>query len=222
MNRVLLFAAIIIFGDSFLINAYNVASEARRSMVNDFLWKGAAMTGVALYHPPEARANEATEESPPVPLESIYVGGGCFWHLQHSVAVFERDTLGRGGGQLTCKTGYAGGKKKDKEGRVCYHNTNNIADYGKLGHGEVVGVELPSDRIVDATKLYFSQFNPKTKGTSCVSGQCNLSGTKVFFLNSFHILPYQRSHRSNGSRTRIPQSDWSTWWHLPSPVCFYT
>ena len=167
MTLIPLVVAIIVLGDSFLISAYNVASKARRSMVNDFLWKGVAMTGVVLYHPAEARADEAPDESPAVPHESIYIGCGCFWHLHHSVAVFERDTLGRGGGQLTCKTGYAGGKKKDKEGRVCYHNANNIADYGKLGHGEVVGVELPSDRIVDATKLYFSQFNRKTKGTTC-------------------------------------------------------
>ena len=81
------------------------------------------------------------------------------------MAVFEQDTLRRGGDKQTCKTGYAGGKRKDKEGHVCYHNANNIADYGKFGHAEVVAVEEPQDRILDVAKVYFSQFHPNRKGT---------------------------------------------------------
>ena len=146
-----------------LVSAYNVVSTDRRSLLRDFLWKGAAMGGAV------CRSTEAQAEPMPLELESLYFGCGCFWHLQHSVAVFERDMLGRGGSQLKCKAGYAGGKKgADKEGRVCYHNLNNIADYGKLGHGEVVGLELPPDRIVDVAKLYFSQFDPKTKGETTI------------------------------------------------------
>jgi hypothetical protein len=40
-----------------------------------------------------------------------------------------------------------------------------VADYGRLGHGEAVGIKLPSDKIVEFSELYFSLFNPKTKGT---------------------------------------------------------
>jgi hypothetical protein len=39
-----------------------------------------------------------------------------------------------------------------------------IADYGKLGHGEVVGVNIPQSKIGDFAELYFSLYNPKTKG----------------------------------------------------------
>mmetsp|Transcript_112617 Transcript_112617/g.168523 ORF Transcript_112617/g.168523 Transcript_112617/m.168523 type:complete len:311 (+) Transcript_112617:86-1018(+) len=99
--------------------------------------------------------------------ELVYVGCGCFWHLQHSVAIYERDVLGRKGGALTCQTGYAGGTGgSDSEGRVCYHNPEKIADYSKLGHGEVVCVDLPSseeERIVDFMTMYFSQFDSETK-----------------------------------------------------------
>lgn len=57
-----------------------------------------------------------------------------------------------------------GGLKTDKEGRVCYHNFQGIADYGKLGHGEVVGMTIPQSKIKDFANLYFSLFNPRTKG----------------------------------------------------------
>ena len=97
--------------------------------------------------------------------ESVYIGCGCFWHLQHSIAVFERDQLGRNGGQLTCKTGYAGGGQQQRAQQVvCYHNSDNIANYGSLGYGEVVKVELPCNRIVDLMRLYFENFDSKSKG----------------------------------------------------------
>lgn len=59
--------------------------------------------------------------------------------------------------------GYAGGKSTDKEGRVCYHNFQGVADYGKLGHSEVVGMTIPQNKIEDFAELYFSLYNPKTK-----------------------------------------------------------
>lgn len=75
----------------------------------------------------------------------------------------ERDLLGRNDHQLTSAAGYAGGKATDSEGRVCYHNIQFVADYGKLGHGEVVGMKIPSDKVVDFASVYFSLFNPRTK-----------------------------------------------------------
>merc|ERR1712176_500814 len=60
-------------------------------------------------------------------------------------------------------TAYAGGKAADSKGRVCYHNIQGVADYGKLGHGEVVAMKLPNDKVVDFSKVYFSLFNPRTK-----------------------------------------------------------
>ena len=96
-------------------------------------------------------------------LESVYFGVGCFWHIQHEFAVAERDLLNRNKSQLTCKTGYAGGNQLGDEGKVCYHNFLQVADYGRMGHGEVVGMELPTDQIVPFAQVYFSLFDPKTK-----------------------------------------------------------
>jgi hypothetical protein len=39
-----------------------------------------------------------------------------------------------------------------------------VADYGSLGHAEVVGMRIPTEEIVPFTEFYFSLFNPKTKG----------------------------------------------------------
>ena len=97
-------------------------------------------------------------------LESVYFGVGCFWHIQHEFIVAERELLGRSDRQLTAFTGYAGGTAADSFGRVCYHNFQNVADYGKYGHGEVVGMKLPTDNIVNFAKLYFSLYDPKTLG----------------------------------------------------------
>lgn len=47
--------------------------------------------------------------------------------------------LGRDVHQFTSAAGYAGGKSTDKEGRVCYHNFQGVADYGKLGACRLVG-----------------------------------------------------------------------------------
>jgi len=84
--------------------------------------------------------------------------------IQHEfVETGEMKMLGRGPHELTSATGYAGGKNTDKEGRVCYHNIMSIADYGKLGHGEVVGMTIPQSKIGAFSELYFSLYNPKTK-----------------------------------------------------------
>lgn len=52
-------------------------------------------------------------------------------------------------------------KKTDKEGRVCYHNFQGVADYGKLGHGEVVGMSIPESKIGEFAEVYFSLFSPR-------------------------------------------------------------
>lgn len=43
------------------------------------------------------------------------------------------------------------------------HNFQRMADYGALGHGEVVGMTIPQQEIVPFTEFYFSLFNPRTK-----------------------------------------------------------
>ena len=88
----------------------------------------------------------------------VYFGVGCFWHTSHELAEAEKSILGRSDDQLTSKTGYAGGNRVGKDGKVCYHNLQGVADYGSLGHGEVVGLDVPEDKIKDISKTYFSLF----------------------------------------------------------------
>jgi peptide methionine sulfoxide reductase MsrA len=45
---------------------------------------------------------------------------------------------------------------KNKE--VCYHNLRGLADYGSLGHGEVVQVKIPTDKYADFAQEYISLF----------------------------------------------------------------
>jgi hypothetical protein len=132
---------------------------------------GAALIAGTTIRIPNDNDNAAAFAATP-PLEDVYFGVGCFWHIQHEFIQAERDLLGRGDAQLTSLAGYAGGKSvKRADGTglplVCYHNLMGVADYGALGHGEVVGMKLPSDTIETFGKVYFSLFNPKTKGTDC-------------------------------------------------------
>jgi peptide methionine sulfoxide reductase MsrA len=93
-------------------------------------------------------------------LTDVYFGTGCFWHIQHEFVLSERQRLNRPFNQITSKAGFAGGNATDKEGRVCYHNLQGVADYGKLGHGEVVGMKIPEASIVDFASDYFNMFSP--------------------------------------------------------------
>lgn len=108
---------------------------------------------VATVHPNRAAA--AAEDANQA---DVYFGVGCFWHVQHEFVLAERNLLGRKDNELTSLTGYAGGLKADSEGRVCYHNFQSVADYGKLGHGEVVGMKIPSASIEDFAVEYFKLF----------------------------------------------------------------
>ena len=79
----------------------------------------------------------------------VYFGVGCFWHVQHEFVNAEKLILGRSDKQVTSYAGYAGGKMNEK---VCYHNNMGKADYGELGHGEVVGMKIPP-----GTYKYFAE-----------------------------------------------------------------
>ena len=114
------------------------------------------ITAATLLHPASSVAS-----SPSAQLQNVYFGAGCFWHVQHEFISAERSLLNRQDSELTSLTGYAGGFKADNEGRVCYHNFQGVADYGKLGHGEVVGMSIPEDRVGDFSVEYFKLFGDK-------------------------------------------------------------
>lgn len=44
------------------------------------------------------------------------------------------------------------------KGVVCYHNLLGVADYGSLGHGEVVGMKIPESSVGDFANEYFKLF----------------------------------------------------------------
>lgn len=93
------------------------------------------------------------------PLIDVYFGCGCFWHVQHEFVMAEKKILGRSDEQITARAGYAGGLAGAKDGKVCYHNAVNVADYGKLGHAEVVGLTIPKSKFYDFAVEYFKLFN---------------------------------------------------------------
>lgn len=91
----------------------------------------------------------------------VYFGCGCFWHVQHSFVEAERRILNRNDLELTSRAGYAGGGKGGmaQNDLVCYHNAQQIGDYGKLGHAEVVKLTIPVWSFSEFAKEYFNLFN---------------------------------------------------------------
>ena len=120
----------------------------------------------ALAAAPTSTSATSAAASTAQPLDNVYFGAGCFWHVQHEMVSAERSILNRKDGELTSLTGYAGGTNggkggTDKEGRVCYHNFQSVADYGQLGHGEVVGIYIPRDTVGEFAEEYFKLFGTK-------------------------------------------------------------
>jgi peptide methionine sulfoxide reductase MsrA len=91
-------------------------------------------------------------------LVDVYFGCGCFWHVQHEFAEAEKKILGRTDKQLTSRAGYAGGNTKGKQ--PCYHNLQGKNDYGKFGHAEVVGMQIPASNYGDFAREYFNLLGP--------------------------------------------------------------
>lgn len=143
--------------------AYSQIHQERRAFFKTLSGAVATTTvGVAGGNVPSALADDATG-STATTTTPVYFGVGCFWHIQHEFVQAERDLLGRQDNQLTSMAGYAGGKSTGPEGKVCYHNMQMVADYGRLGHGEVVGMEIPEKSIADFARVYFSLFDQRTK-----------------------------------------------------------
>lgn len=92
-------------------------------------------------------------------LINVYFGCGCFWHVQHEFVEAEKKTLGRRPDEATSRAGYAGGKAGALDGKVCYHNAQGIADYGKLGHAEVVSMRIPASKFELFAEEYCKLFD---------------------------------------------------------------
>ncbi len=130
-----------------------VIVRAVASVVGAGLGWGAG-PAAALVNTGEAQPGGAAEEL-------VYVGAGCFWHVQYEMILAEKKLLGRNGSTYTAVAGYAGGTRLGDGGKVCYHNGAAEADYGRLGHTEVVAVRVPRDRVNEFSKSFVKLFNAK-------------------------------------------------------------
>merc|ERR1711966_52815 len=91
----------------------------------------------------------------------VYMGAGCFWHVQHELIVAENKILGRDANTYTAVAGYAGGTKVGSDSKVCYHNMMGDSDYGKMGHTEVVAVKIPNDRLLFFMEAFLNLFDAR-------------------------------------------------------------
>jgi len=90
----------------------------------------------------------------------VYFGCGCFWHVQHVFALLEENALGRQGREVTARASYAGSNQVGGGGLVCYHNSAGVADYGHLGHAEVVSMKIPKVKFQVFVEEYFEKICP--------------------------------------------------------------
>lgn len=60
---------------------------------------------------------------------------------------------------MTARAGYAGGRQGALNGKVCYHNSLRISDYGSLGHAEVVQLKIPASKFSDFAVEYCNLFS---------------------------------------------------------------
>jgi peptide methionine sulfoxide reductase MsrA len=139
--------------------SHTVKLTAQGDSRRAFLATGAAAAlSFLTSSPPATAAAAAADDEEEEELEEVYLGCGCFWHVQHELVEAERSILGRSEDELTSRAGYAGGKAGAKDGKVCYHNAANIADYGKLGHAEVVSLKVPPSKFRDFAVEYCKLF----------------------------------------------------------------
>jgi len=97
--------------------------------------------------------------------ETVYFGNGCFWGRQKDYVDTEMTVLGRKPNEISAVVGYAGGKLTGPDGKVCYYYSDPRTVYERLGHAEVVKVDINADSPQDVknefktfAKTYFAQF----------------------------------------------------------------
>eukprot|EP00956_Cyclotella_meneghiniana_P031914 scaffold85521_cov72-Cyclotella_meneghiniana.AAC.8 len=135
--------------------ALNPDSESITDTRRDFFAKSSSAVAASLLVSTGGPSSAAADDE----LIDVYFGCGCFWHVQHEFVEAERTILSRTDDTLTSRAGYAGGKAGALDGKVCYHNAANIADYGKLGHAEVVGMKIPSSKFKEFAIEYCKLFD---------------------------------------------------------------
>lgn len=101
---------------------------------------GSAAAAVA---PPAAlAAAETPAATAPKAPATVYFGNGCYWGRMYDFVKAEKEVLSRPPERVSAVAGYAGGTGVGPDGRVCYHFNDPRQVYERLGHAEVVSVEL--------------------------------------------------------------------------------
>lgn len=105
---------------------------------------------------PNAEASRAVEAPR---AREVYFGNGCFWGRQHTFYEAER-RLGRSDDEITSVVGYAGGaNERDAEKPVCYYYGAADTVYERLGHCEVVAVDVRNaSELRTLADAYFASF----------------------------------------------------------------
>ena len=135
---------------------------SRRQTLKNLATGALISTNLSFFRPTYTNAMEETnimEEN----IE-VYFGCGCFWHVQHEFVMAEKKLLNRKDMEITARAGYAGGGNQGigrKDEKVCYHNAAQIADYGSLGHAEVVRLSIPPSSFSSFAEEYFALFDDK-------------------------------------------------------------
>lgn len=134
----------------------------RRGVLAAVLALAALTTNPAAALAEEAPLAAAAAES--AAPQTVYFGNGCFWGRQKEFVDAEK-TLGRAPDQVSAVVGYAGGKQQGPGGKVCYYYGPSNTVYEKLGHAEVVQLELQGgapgqveQQMRAFADTYFSQF----------------------------------------------------------------
>jgi peptide methionine sulfoxide reductase MsrA len=103
---------------------------------------------------------------------TVYFGNGCFWGRQKEFVDTELRALSRPPERVSAVAGYAGGRggaeAASTDNKVCYHFNPPGQVYERLGHAEVVAVDLdPAKQEAEMrafAKTYFSQFRKLRDG----------------------------------------------------------
>ena len=85
----------------------------------------------------------------------LYLGAGCFWRIQTSLALVEAQKLHRPPADITARAGYAGATSVGPNGLVCYHGGPAGSLYETLGYFEAVQVDLDSAAQLEAVLAAF-------------------------------------------------------------------
>ena len=89
------------------------------------------------------------------PDVQVYFGCGSFLRVQYEMVKAEQRILKRSDDQIQSFAGYAGGTNENH----CFKNDANEDLFGKMKHGQVVGMTIPQSSFTQFAEVFFSMFD---------------------------------------------------------------